>query len=613
MYLLTANYDLIIVFATLALTIFLFITEWLRVDLVALLAMVVLMLTGVLTPKEGVAGFSNPATVTVAAMFVMSAALYKTGMVGIVGKKLALLFRYNFWIGMILMMIAAGVMSAFINNTSVVAIFIPIVIGAARSAEASPSTLLMPLSFASIFGGVCTLIGTSTNLLISGIAEESGLPAFSMFEMTPLGIIFFGTGILYMLLIGIRLIPKKEDTKELAEKFGLEEYLAEIVLLPESPSAGLPIKDSPLVKDLEIDIIEVKRKGGKFFLPSPHLILNANDELRVRGNIEKIKALQKSKGIAMKAGKQQHQEKGQGKESDEEKSRHENKTMLVEAVVAPDSMLEGVTMERVGFRARFGATALALRHRGTLMRENLARTPLRAGDTILMEIDKENLQMLRQRSSRNSNPFILISDVGLMEYKPDKIFIVLAVIIAMVTAASLNIIPIMTGAVAGCGILVLTRCLDMREAYKAIEWKIVFLLAGMLSLGAALYKTGAADLLSDHLINYVGGYGLIVLVSVIYLLTSLLTETMSNNASAALLAPIAIQTAQNLQIDSRPLLMAIAFAASASFMTPIGYQTNTMIYGAGQYKFADFLKVGGPLNLLFWILATFLIPYFFPF
>lgn len=282
--------------------------------------------------------------------------------------------------------------------------------------------------------------------------------------------------------------------------------------------------------------------------------------------------------------------------------------MLVEAVIAPNSLLDGKTLRDIRFRNYFGGTVLALRHRGATVHEKMESTTLRAGDVLLVKIRRDHLIHLEEHEA-----FLVVSEVGLPTFRKSKALPAIAIVAGVVLAAAFNIIPIVSSAIAGAILMILVGCLDLEEAYKAIEWKVIFLLAGVLSLGAALEKTGAAQVVSSVMINAIGAWGPVAVVAAFYLLTSLLTETMSNNATAALLAPIAIITADSLGVDSRPFLMAVTFAASASFMTPVGYQTNTLIYGPGQYKFADFLKIGTPLNVLFWLLATVLIPQFWPF
>ena len=589
--------DMLIVMAVIVLAVILFASEKLPVDLTAILVMTVLLLTGIVTPSEGLSGFSNTATITVGAMFILSSALQKTGAVVFLGTLSSKIFKFNFWVGLVGTMILVGTASAFVNNTPVVAVFIPILLGLAHTNKISPSRLLMPISFASMFGGVCTLIGTSTNILVSSIAVQHGLPALGMFEFTRMGLVFFGVGILYMTLFGVRLIPFRAPEENLTEKYLMHDYLTDIILLDDAKSVGMRVADSPLVKELEIDILEVIRNGQRLLVPVSDVVLKENDLLRVRCDIAQLQELKDRMGIQMK--------------SDCEISDGDfqcDALTLTEVVVAPNSRLVGKTIKSSYFRNVFRATALALRHRGQLYNTGFADTPLKAGDAILVETRKENYEALRGNKS-----FVIVSDIETPQYRKDKIISAVMIVAGVIVTAATGILPIMVGAIIGSVLLVVAGCITLEEAYDAIDWKVIFLLGGIISLGVALEKTGAAMYLSDNLIRFLGGWGPVAIVAALYLLTVLLTSVMSNNATAVLLAPIAITAAAAMGVSPKPFLMTIAFAASSSFMTPVGYQTNTMIYGVGQYRFSDFIKVGSPLNLIFWILATLLIPYFFPF
>ena len=591
------NYEIILVFVIALAAVVLFATEKLSVDLVGLLVMASLLVSGIITPDEGISGFSNKATITVGAMFILSAGLFRTGAVSYLGKITSIVFKKNYWLGLMTVMVAVGFFSAFINNTPVVAIFIPILLGVAQEIKVSASKLLMPLSFASMFGGVCTLIGTSTNILVSSIAEKNNQPAFSMFEFAPLGIIMFLIGTIYMFLIGIRLIPERRAEGDLIESFNLQEYITEIVLLENSSSVGCAIKDSPLVREIDVAIIEIQRNEENISVPPPDFVLQTGDVLIVRCNLEKFKRIQAREGVLFKP-------QFKWRDADVETA----DTKLIEAVIAPGSEIAGTSLAGLNFRETFGATVLALRHRGRLLREKIADTKLDAGDALLLEVKNNRYNQLRQNAS-----FVITSEIEQEIFRRSKLIPALLIVFGVIVTATLGA-PIVVASIIGAILLVLIGCLTMEEAYKAIEWRIIFLLAGVLTLGIALEKSGAADLVSSTIISTVGVWGgLVALVSAFYLLTSLLTEMMSNNATAALLAPIAIATAQSLGVSPRPFLVAVMFAASASFMTPVGYQTNTLIYSPGQYKFTDFLRVGTPLNIIFWLTATFLIPYFWQF
>ncbi|HWP81022.1 MAG TPA: SLC13 family permease [Bacteroidota bacterium] len=589
--------EMIFVLALIVVAVALFASERFPVDLVALMIMGILLMSGIVTPGEGISGFSNTATVTVGAMFILSTALMKTGVVNAMGAVVTRLYRLNFWIAIVLTMMAVGLLSAFVNNTPVVAIFLPIMLGVARSIKKSPSKLLMPLSFAGMLGGTCTLIGTSTNILVSSIAERSGQPGFQMFEFAPLGFIIFAVGTAYMVLLGVRLIPDRRGERELSEDFGLGEYITEIILEPNAASVGKKLSTSPLVKEVGVQVLDVIRDKKRLSLPPSRTELQKGDILRIVGDVEKIKQLQEREGIRLRQETKLH-----------DKDLESEDVILAEAVVAPFSRLVGRTIQQNRFRDVFGATVLAIRHRGTLMKKNLEQIKLRAGDALLLEVRKDTIDRLMDDES-----FVFVSEVGLPMFRKNKALVAIGIVLSVIILAALNVVSILVGAIMGCVLLVMSGCITLEEAYQAIDWRVIFLLAGALTLGVALEKTGAARLVAELLISSVGVWGPIALVSAFYLLTSLLTEAMSNNATAVLLAPIAISAAELTGVSPRPLLMAVAFAASASFMTPVGYQTNTMIYGVGHYRFADFLKVGTPLNILCWILATLFIPYFWPF
>ncbi|MEO8649689.1 MAG: SLC13 family permease [Acidobacteriota bacterium] len=592
------NLEIILVFGVAICAVILFVTEKLSVDLIALLVMASLLILGIIKSDEAIAGFSNKATVTVAAMFVLSAGLFKTGAVSYLARLTTVVFKKNYWLGLVTVMVSVAFFSAFINNTPVVAVFIPILLGVAKEIKASASKLLMPMSFASMFGGVCTLIGTSTNILVSSIAEEKGQPPFAMFEIAPLGLIMFSVGMIYLLVIGIRLIPDRRHEGDLIESFDLQEYITEVVLLEDAPSGGQPIKDAPIVKELDIAIVGVQRGDDMITMPPPGFILRAGDVLRVRCDLESFYKIQERSGVAFKS---------QLKWNDADVASRDAK--LVEIVVVLGSDIIGKTLADLRFRESFGAIVLALRHRGKLMRDKIADTKLSAGDTLLLEVEADRYDMLRQDPS-----VVVISDTEQLIYRRNRLVPALFIVAGVITTATFGIAPIVVSSIIGAILMIVVGCIKMEEVYQAIEWRIIFLLAGVLTLEAAMENSGAAPLISSTIISVVSGWGgLVALLSAFYLMTFIFTEMMSNNATAALLTPIAIATANTLQVSPRPFLVAVMFAASASFMTPVGYQTNTLIYGPGQYRFADFLRVGTPLNLLFWIVATIFIPYFWAF
>lgn len=584
------------ILALVVVAVILFITEALPIDLVAIIIMAVLILGGIITPEEGIAGFSNIAVVTIGALFVLSAGLSKSGAVDFAGTLLTRLGRRSFWFALVVMMLSIGVLSAFINHIALVAIFIPIVIGIAREIDVRPSKLLMSMSFASMLGGACTLIGSSVNILVSSIAQQYGVTPFSMFEFTRLGLILFGVGIAYMLAVGAGLIPERE-AEDLKKSLVRGSYLTEIVVNKDARFLGKTLQESPLVQDLDIESLEIYRGKTRLRLPPAEIVLKEGDMLRLRCDVDTIGKLKEQKGIDLKS------EKGQ---NDFDKDKDD--ALLVEAVIAPNSLFTAKSLKQMRFRSIFGATVHAIRHRGTVMKDNLEETTLYPGDVLLIELSREQLDYLLER-----NAFVVVSEVEHPTFRKRKIIIAVSIIAGVVVSAATGFLPIVASTVAGAILLILTRCISMREAYAAIDWEIIFLLGGVLSLGKALEKTGAAHLMANFLISTVGGLGLVALVSAFYLLTSIGSAIMSNKATVALLAPIAIATAQALGVSARPFLMAVAFAGSLIFMTPVGHQANTLIYNPGRFKFTDFLRAGTPLNIIFWALATVLIPRFWPF
>jgi di/tricarboxylate transporter len=499
-------------------------------------------------------------------------------------------------------MILTGVISAFINNTPVVAVFIPIILAASAKAKISASKILIPLSFASMFGGVCTLIGTSTNILVSSIAEEKGLQRFGIFEMAPLGLIFFATGCIYLIFFGSKLIPDRGAVEDLTQKFEMENYLTDIRLLPQAPSVGKIISESPIIKELEFDIIGFRRDKEEFSELHYSEVLRAGDVLRLRANITQIKKIQAREGIEIIEGKWK------------DENLNSKEVSIAEAIITPNSELHHKTISETRFKHQHEAIVLAIKGRKGILHEKLSQTVLKSGDLLLLRIKNEFLDDLKNPERINESPFLIISETE--EKKPVKkknLLIVVSVLFLVVALAAFNIIPIMAGSIIGVTLLVIFRSITIKEVYKAINWQVIFLIAGAISMGTAMENTGTAKLAAEQLFELFGNWGPIALLSILYFLSSILTEIITNSATAVLLAPIAISTADTLGVDARPFLFAIAFAASSSFLTPVGYQTNTMIYAAGNYKFTDFFRVGLPLNIIFWILATLLIPVFYDF
>jgi di/tricarboxylate transporter len=586
--------DIVIVLLIVAAAMLLFATEVLSMDVVALIILCVLAVSGLVTPDEAVSGFSNPATITVAAMFVLSAGLNSTGALAAVGQRLIRHGKSETSL-LILVMLLTALVSPFINNTAAVAVLLPLVISAAASRKIPNSKLLIPLSFASQFGGVCTLVGTSTNLLVSAISEQSGHGAFGMFDFTKLGLVMVAAGLVYFLTVGRWLLPTRREG-ELVATYGLGEYITELRVLPHSKLIGKTVLDAQLGENHEITVLEILRGDRKIWSPL-YDPLHAGDILLVRGFVKNLFKLKNSVGLEIEP-QFKLQDKRLGGEDME----------LVEALVPPRSTLIGRTLRGLDFHWRYKTIVLAIHRRGQVLRNKLVETRLRPGDALLLLGRKKEVEPLR----RDANLVLLEPrrDVTLNRRKAPLALIIVALVVLV---AALKILPIVAAALIGCVAMVLTRCLRPDDVYRSVDWRVIVLLAGVIPLGLALEKSGAAHSVVTQVLGLVGDSGPMVMLVTLYVMTSVLTEFISNNAAAVLLAPVAISAADTLGVDAKPFLIAVTFAASTSFATPVGYQTNTMVYTAGGYKFTDFLKVGLPLILIFCVLSMIFIPKLWPF
>jgi len=500
----------------------------------------------------------------------------------------------NYFSALVVIMGTITVMSAFVNNTAAVAVFIPLVMIVANRRKIAASRLLIPLSYASQFGGVCTLIGTSTNLLVSSISDQAGYGAFSMFEFALMGLILFVAGVVFFLTIGQWLLPERK-AQELAVTFQLGEYITELRVGRKSWLIGKSILESRLGEDHDITVLRLLHVKEAVWAPLRQAIAGG-DVLLVRGRIRELIRLRDAAGLELNV---------EFKLRDETLQTEDLK--LVQALIAPGSELIGQTLKDLDFRNRYKALVLAIQKRGEAIQEKLNSVELGLGDALLIQAHEAQINALRK-----DEDFIVLDEVPGAPLR-HKAPLVLGILAAVVGLAAFDIMPILVSALLGCLAMVLTRCLTLDEAYSAINWPVIFLLAGILPLGIAMQKSGAAGFIAERAVGAVGHLGPVAVLAVVYLMTSIMTDTMSNNAAAVLLAPIAISTAESIGVDPRPFLMAITFAASTGFSTPVGYQTNTMIYNPGGYKYTDFLRTGVPLSILFWILSVIFIPRFWSF
>ncbi|MBB6328015.1 di/tricarboxylate transporter [Algoriphagus iocasae] len=592
------TFEIALTLSIISLAIILFFTEKLSIDTVSIGVMVLFLLTGILDVKEGLAGFSNSATLTVAAMFVLSAAIFSTGILESFSYRLSKQAEKSEFRLMLSLMVSSGVLSAFISDTAVVALLMPAVIQLAKKNQIAPSKLLMPLSFGALMGGVCTLLGTSTNILVSGIAERAGLPGFGIFEMSLMGLVFLGAGIVYMLFVGRFLLPNRKSKALFGENMELGNYLSEMIIEDDFSQLEEPVSKQKLFNKLPVNPLQIIREDGRKVRVYQNTPIQIGDLIRFSTDKETLEKLKTYQGIQLKAELAWNEELVIGEEE-----------RLYEAVVTPSSFLIKKSIKELNFKELFNQVlVIGIRHRKGMLDTLLTKTRLASGDILLLRGTEESIQSVNETEG-----LLLISETKSKTLNKTKIILTLIIMLAVLALAILDVFPIVVSALTGAVAMVILGVITTEQAYKAIDWKVIFMLAGILSMGAALEKTGGSALLGESIVNLLGSYGPRIVLGAIFGLTFLLTNVMSNNATAALLAPIAISIASSLGVDSRPMLMAVTFAASLSFMTPMGYQTNTMIYSPGNYQFRDFLKVGTPLNLLFWIIGTLVIPIIFPF
>lgn len=587
------GWDAILTLCVMAGAVALFVSEKLSVDIVAILALSALVLLGVIGPDVAISGFANEATITVAAMFVLSAGLQRTGAL----RALALLFariRWPWAFGLAVMLTVATV-SAFVNNTATVAVFLPIVLAATAAKNLSPSKYLIPLSYAAQMGGVCTLIGTSTNLLVNSLAKDLGQPGFSLFEFTALGVACTVAGITYLMTVGRWLLPDRAATA-LTETYELGKYITELRVMPGSPLIGQSVAQSRLAEKFSVYVLELLRGKDQVWSPRAE-VMQAGDVLLARGDWSRLSELKDQMRLEIEPEFKLRDDQFTGASQS-----------LVEVMVAPNSRFAGETLRELDFRWNYHATVLAVHRRGEVLREKIREVTLNVGDILLMLAPREELPSLR----RNPN-LVVVTERDDETASRKRAPLALLIMVAVIVSSGLGLMPIVISALIGCVALVVTQCLEPEEAYEAIDWRIIVLLAGILPLGLALQQSGAADVLASNTLGRMEGMNPVMVLAVVYLMALVLSELMSNAAAAVLLVPIAVSAAISMGLSPTPFLVAVTFAASTSFSTPVGYQTNTMVYSIGNYRFTDFMKVGIPLNLIFWAIGIVMIPMIWPF
>ena len=777
--------EITIVLTILLIAIVLFITEWVSMDVVALLVLSSLAVTGLLTPTEALSGLSNPAVVTVWAILILSGGLARTGVANLLGRKLLQLAGDNEIRLLVIIMLTVGILSGFMNTIGVVSLFLPVVLDISRRTKQPPSKLLIPLAFAGLLGGLNTLIGTPPNILISIALKDAGLRPFQMFDFAPVGISVLLAGILYMTLIGRHLLPDRDPVRELASTQGkdfkslyaLHERMVMLHLPPGSILHGKTLAESRLGSALGLNVIAIIRNGQTQLSPGLTFVLQSNDRLLVEGRLDQLATLGDANQVvveeddftiehlisadvelieaqispdarmvgqtlrqvgfrhiyqvvvlairrgdvtfrtnleniqllpndilliqgrneqlselrvepdltlstpaslanykleerfmvvhvpekSMLVGKtliesrladsyglqvlgivrdgetrliptpEEILEAGdtllvKGKQSDlkmmnglqglevdsqpspEVGELESEEIGLEEAVLSPHSTLVGKTLRELNFRLKYGLSVLAIWREGRAYRTNLRDIQLRFGDALLLYGQRERLHML------GSEPdFLVLTEEAQKAPRKEKIPMALFVMGVVLIPAIFGWLPISVTAIIGVTLMVLTRCLTMEEAYQAINWKAVFLIAGMLPLGIAMEQTGASQFLANGMVGLIGGLGPLAVMAGFFILASLASQFMPNPAVAVLLAPIALSTASDMGISPYPLMMTVAVSASAAFLSPVGHSANVLVMGPGGYRFSDYLKVGIPLTLVVLGVVLLVMPIFWPF
>ncbi len=581
----------------------LFATEKIRADIVAMMVMAILILTGTVTNEEGFSGFSNPAVITVICMFILSAGLQRTGVADFLGKLMMKTAGQSPARLTVVVMLTVGILSAFMNNIAATVVLITPIYAICRKLNYPPSKLLIPVSFGSLMGGLTTLIGTPPNLLVSIALEEQGFAGFKMFDFLPTGLAVLGTGILYMVFIGRRLIPARVGgAEDLTSIYHLEAYITEVSIPAGSSLDGVQIGDSSLIREIGLIVLHVTRNVNgteTVLVPDPETRLMTGDRLMVEGNLEKLFKVIESKDLIIHAKTQISDENLVGKN-----------IKLAEVVPSPKSPILGQSIRQADIKRRYGVLALALRKREKTFSMGYTDQPLELGDVMLVQGAPERL-----REIATHDDFLVINHLEPKIRDLKKAPYAIAAMGFAIVMAATGILHISVAGIVGVLIMALTGSVQVKDIYRKVEWRVIFLIACMMPLGIAMDSehTGAAEWIARQVVNISGDYGPYVVLACLFIFVTLITEVMSNAAAAVLLAPIGISIAVGMNLEPYPFLMAIAIGASTTFLTPIGHQANVLVYGIGGYKFTDFTRTGFLLNILIAIVTILLVPMVWPF
>lgn len=578
-----------------ALAVVLFSLERVPPDVTALGLMLLVAITGLVTPEQAFAGFGSEVVLMILGLLILTAALIQTGVVDYLGREILSRVGNNIGRFLLLLMVSAATLSAFMSNTGATAFFLPIVLSISRQLKVSPSKFLMPLAFAAILASSVTLIGTSTNLVISGLLVNAGLEPLGMFELTLVGLPVLVLGLVYMLTIGRRLIPDRGFTETYTADFDIQPYLTEIEILPGSSLSGQTLGESGLGHDLDLTVVRVVRNGQHDMLPSAGLVLESGDLLLVEGSRDVLLGIEESNGIDLKP-----------RRKIDDTDLQSGEIGLFEVVLLPNSRMIGRTLQDLNFRERYNLQVLGINRSGEQIHEMLSQVRLSSGDELLVQGDRSKLMILDRE-----NTLRLIRPVRWRVLRGKQAVLASVLFVLPLVLAGLNIIPLAVSVLTAAFFAFVTRIITPEEAYRSVEWRLLILIGSMLAIGQAMQVSGTADYLAQQIAVLTSGLNPIWLLAGFFILSMFLTQPMSNQAAAVVVVPVAIQLALQLGLNPRTFAVMIAVGASSSFLTPLEPAT-LLVYGPGKYKFADFTKVGLLLTVGILILSIILVPIFWP-
>ena len=586
-----------IVLALLFIALVLFSLERIPIEIVSILLVMALVLTKTLTVAEAFAGFGNDIVITIAGLFILTGGLAKTGVIDLVGRRLHRTAGESEFRMTALIMFAAAFCAAVMKNTTTTAMFLPVVLGIAARRNISPSKLLMPLAFGAILGGTCTLIGTSTNLAVSGALPRYGIQPFTMFELTRVGVVIVGVGMLYMLLLGLRLLPRRKSAASLTEQYHVRQYITEVIVLDGSPLIDKSLAEARIGDELDLTVLGILRGTEQDRIaPHPRERIKADDLLLVQGRVEDILKVKSEAGIEIKSDFELNDTYLEGKD-----------TELVEAMVPRGSDFIGRTLKRLDFRRRHGVVVLAINRHGIDLLSKISRVRLRFGDVLLIQGDRERVEALAA-----DGQVLLLEEVSEKNPRPEKRRWALLAFGVFLFFSLTHLVPLSIAVLFGVMILLATQSVRMSEVYEIIDWRLLILIACMMSFGTAMELTHADQYLADFIVRGTGHYGPLAVLSGFFLMTVALTQPMSNQAAALVMLPISVKTALALGLNPRTFAVTVTYAASCSFLTPLE-PACVLVYTPGRYRFVDFLKVGSLLTIAVFVIVIWLVPVFWPF